>query len=228
MTETTPETDVVVDENNDVVVEHETELSKRVEGLEAQQSITKLLQDPDVAKVLEAKRTGKTVQITTDEPEPDPTLSDDVGKLTDKLDEDDPQKALFDAITKLVDDKFALQDERLEAVELHAKSTARQAVSNEVTKARETFSDLDKYKDAMVELSGTVEGLSVVELYMLSKSRAGDLDLAKPETFTEKPTVSTTTRRAGTAKREKVRRGRKGFSDMLSEALEKIPDGDFL
>lgn len=222
------ETEVVVDQTNESVVEHESELTKRVDGLEANQGLTNLLNDPDVMAVLEAKKAGKTVVVSTEEPKPDPSLNEEVGKLTKELDEEDPNRVLLDSVATLIDTKFEEQNARIEAVETHARAGAQKDVSTAVAAARAKFSDFDTYKTEMVELSGELKTLSVDELYMITKTRAGDLDITKTESFSEKPTTQTSSRRTTVAKRDNVRHGRKGFKEMLAEALEKTPDEQFL
>lgn len=225
----TPETDVVIDgaEGTEEVVEHQDELGDRVAELEASQGVVRLLQDPDIAAVIKAKQAGKSVTVSTEDPTPEPTLSDDVTDLTKDLDDDDPQKGSLDALAKLLDEKFSAQEARLVAVEDHAKAHARQGMKDEVAKARTTFSDFDEFGDDMMDLAGKFEGLSVQELYMLAKARSGKLDLAKPSTYSEKPTAQTSTRRTAPARRENVRRGKSGFKAMLKEALDKQPDDMF-
>ncbi len=219
----TVETDV-----EEEVIEHDTDLKDRVTDLEANQGLLQLLSDPQIAAVIEAKKAGKTVKVSTEEVVPDPTLDAQVDDITKDLDDDDPNRGLLTSLSKLIDEKLSAQDERITAVEEHAQGSAQKEISTAVAAARSKFKDFDTYKSEIVSLSKANPNLGLEELYMIAKVRSGDLDITKTETHTEKPTVVQPSRRTAATKKENPRRGKKGFTAMLAEALEKIPDEGLL
>lgn len=208
--------------------ETQTQLNGRLKALEQQQQMLAVLGDPDVRKVLEAKRTGRKIEVVEPqaaEPEPEPN------PLAD-LPEDDPVRGTLEKITQLVDAKLqkALGPlaERLEQVSGVADEVKRRDVTDQVTAAKSKYKDLPQYRDAMVKLSEAHPGLSVEDLYLLSKNRAGKLRLVENVTETEKPSAQPRRRaEAGNPKAPVRPRGRKGFTDILAEAIGNLDVSKF-
>ena len=211
---------VEVEEAPEETFTHATDLDERIKALESGQEMMSLLANPGVQDVLRAEQAGKKVKVVVEEPEPEPRIADEVTQLTEGLDEDDPNRDLMDGLSKLLDTKLGAINERLVAVEGAAKSSARKEVSEQVAATRKKFTDFDEYKGDILELSKQIEGLGVDELYLIAKSRKGNLKIDEPSTFTEKPTSQPGAhRRIGVTKPKEPRRGRSGFQDMVAEAL---------
>lgn len=206
----------------------------RIKVLEANQALQALTSDPDIRKVLELKRAGKAFVIN------DPPADEEVEETPEEVDDlkdipaDDPARKTLERINSLietklgrlmggVDKKLGVLDtlsERLQGVEGIATTVQKKEVNDQVAKARDQFKDFDKYKDKILEISKTIPGLSVAELYILAKQRSGDLKVSVPSTFSERP--SSQPRKLGErpSPKKPVRPpGRSGFNQFLGEAL---------
>ena len=216
------QTNEVDTESTDEIIDHESELQTRVASLESSQDLMKLLSDPDVMKVIEAKQGGSKVTVSLEDLVKSPNVVDQVAELTKDMDSDDPQRDLLGQLAHLLDERLGPLADRIDAVENHARNGVKKDINAEVATARTKFSDFDAYKDMMVQLSEELPGLAVQELYVLAKTRKGDLDISNPATFVEKPTQQSSTRRNTPSKPTNPRRGRRGRHEMLSEALERV------
>lgn len=204
-------------------IEHDSELADRINKLEVGQDMMALLADAEVQDVIRAKQAGRTVRVVVDEAEPAPNVAEEVTDLTKDLDEDDPNRDLLDGLSKLLDTKLEVIDQRLAAVEGVAKTSARKEVSDQVSVARKKFKDFNEYKADILELSKELEGLDVNELYIIAKNRKGNLKIDEPTTDVERPTtISAAHRRTGAKKPSEPRRGRSGFQSILTEKLEAL------
>lgn len=215
------------DEDGDNQVVHDDETAERLERIEQNQSVMQILSDPEIKAVIEAKRAGKKVTVTSEEdaePDPEPL---DLG--VSDLEDDDPAK---DMVTKLADQVGAVLDKRLsplgtrlEALENLAAILQQEKISDQVAKAKETHKDLDKYRPEMVQLLEELKktgNLPIEELYLLAKNRKGDLNVEDPSTFSERP--SNQPSRGPRKKRgaERVGSGRASWNDAMAKALDTV------
>jgi hypothetical protein len=211
--------------NGEVVESGETP-EARIERLEQNQAVMSILSDPDVRRVIEAKRAGKPLVLseTVIEPTPEPEEEDDLG--IGKLPEDDPLKSTLQRISEVIDKKLASKNatiekllERLDAVEGVAGSYQKKEVVAQVNQVREKHRDFDQYQTSILSLSQKNPSLGVEELYVLAKLKAGKLNLNEGSTQSERPTSQP--RRESTRKPGQPARppGKKGFDEMLKEAL---------
>jgi hypothetical protein len=179
--------------------------------------------DPDIAAVLAAKRSKRSLRITVGEEAPEETADDEpvvpdaaalnaldnaglVGTLLDLL----PRalrKDIRDAMSPVVAD---LQKRR------------KTELSAEVKALSQRYPDLPEYKEAMVALAKQMPDLRPEEAYTLARLRAGK---GHPQSAparragVERPT-SAVVRQSG--KRTAARPGPRGFSDDLREFLDNI------
>lgn len=209
--------------------ESESSVSKQVlELTQKNQALVGLLQDPDIAKVIAAKRMGKPVRVSDEEPEPESDPESEP-ELDSELEEspDDPVTKVMSKLTKVMDSKLqtALAPllEQLAGVKSVADTVQRKDITDQISVVKTKYKDFDDYRDSMLKLSKEHEGLSVKDLYVLAKSRSGKLRMVEAVTGSEKPTSAL--RRQGTVSQTNQTprpRGRKGFSDILEEALGKL------
>lgn len=192
------------------------------------QAVTaQILADPNVQAVIKARREGKSVKVSYEEETSTDNAEQPEEDLVEGLDEKDPSREVLKRVNKLltrkVDKLVEELDERLKGVESVSQEVTRRDVRDQVEAAKKRFKDLDQYRDKMVELSEKHEGLGVEELYLLAKHKSGKLRLAEQATFSEKPSAMPVRGNPGQRRGEvKVRpRGRAGFTQMLSESLDR-------
>lgn len=219
---------------DDEQIEHSNGTEERIRRLEeaqgsnqAREVLNRLLADPDVSAVIRAKNSGKQVKISDAEPEATPEEPEEPAELRE-LPEDDPQRKLVGTVLKLMDAKLAKVlsplSEQLANVQNVADAVQRKDVTDAVASARQKYKDFDQFRDQILELSKTHEGLKVEDYYILAKHRAGKLRQVETVTQSEKP--SSLPRRVGkpgTAPAAQKRpQGRAGFQEILRDAFGRI------
>ena len=133
---------------------------------------------------------------------------------------------MVDAKLTSIDKKLSNLDkiiERLSGVEQAVGGVQQKEVDTQIKEAQAKYKDFGKYKAGMLKLNKDNPGLNVQELYILAKSRAGQLAIKEPTTESERPS-NQPPRRSGERQSQKPARpsGRKGFEEMLGESLNRL------
>ena len=239
----------VDDQSEELNETNDSGTQTRLQALESQAAMASLLADPDIQAVIAARREGKKIKIdevkdeTPKPPKPiHEEIEDEIKDDKPRGDETDDSAAPTNSTTavkvlaKLIDERLGeIMPElkkvsgRVEQLEGLAQGNQQKEVKTQINAVREKYSDFDKHKAKMLELSKSVQGLTVEELYILAKSRSGGLKLAKEETFSERPRSALPARNGQRSRDEApTARGRKGFDDLVSEALEGLQDDGLL
>jgi len=189
--------------------------------------LTALVGDTDIQAILTARRAGTKTKVVLDgesgsadtETEEE---TDAVDEVADELD-DDLKKVLKALRTDIRSQLKPLTDE-VNALKNIAGTYQKEAVNSQIKTVAKKFKDLPKYNKAMSQLARVHGGLSVMELYILAKSQAGDLRIAEESTESERPTPTPRRRATGVTKQFDTTktRGRRGFQDVLANALENL------
>ena len=236
------ETDAVenVDDSDEEVVHEETpptEMNGRLENLEQNQAVLQILADPDVQRLIQARRAGKSVRVVdAEEADDDESVKTNEVEEPDPLEDvpaDDPIRPHLERVNKLVDRKLDAKVgrieeiarslvSRLDGVEEHSRAQQSKEVKSQIQTVRSQYPDFDQFRDQMVALSKQNPGLDVRELYLLSKVRAGKITIPKPSTNSERPTHVTGKVKSGGGNPPKRPPGRRGFSQVLGDALASL------
>ena len=182
----------------------------RIKQLEDNRVLDQMMNDPDVQKVLDLKRSGKSVEVG------EPVVEEEKSEFD--VDPDDPAAELLKKIGGMMDNKLGKLKDRLHIIEGIAQRAQSNEVNNEIDRLKTKHRDFDTYKDSMVKLSNENAGLNVEELYTMAKMRAGKLDIVQPSTFSEKGT--TQPRRMLKKAGSTTPRGRQGFNKIVRAALD--------
>lgn len=198
----------------------EEESSGDLLGFDATRTLMELVSNPDVQAVLEAQKTGRKIKIVAEETAAE---ADEAEAETELEELEEPVKKalkLIDKKMKLITDPL---NSKIATLESLAKTYEQQAVSSQIKNISGKHKDFNKYRKSMAKLvrDGAGAGLSVEELYLVSKHRAGDLKPAEASTHSERPTP-TPRRREAVAKRAETPRGRRGWNMVLADALENL------
>lgn len=205
-----------VTSDEDVKTEETEEVKPSPEAV----ALSQLMGDSDIQKVIQAKKEGTPIEVLLKSEQKD-TRDDE-----DLIDEDlsDEDKRLTGQVLEIFVKKIDPIIERLKNLEGLADNLQEGQVQSLIASARKKFPDFNSFGKEMAAISKEHPGLPVEELYVIAKSRKGDLNFSNSETFSEKPTPEA----ARTIRREEVGtepskvRGRKGFSSNLRKALENI------
>jgi len=222
------------DENGTLKDTAEANLEKRFsqqdDKINRVEALNQLMRDPDIQKVLEAKRKGNEIVISSKEKDNEdglfelPSFKDDEGK--DKSLEDLSNKELLElatgnvtkTISDLLDKKLKGVKGDISGVQKFVQQTETERIQREVVDVRKAAPDFDKYKEQIVELNRQNPGLTVEELYLLAKRRV-EGKKKQDNTDTEKPTGQTSTK--GLFDDDKTEYlGKQGMDALLEKALE--------
>jgi hypothetical protein len=207
----------------------EADLQKRLEKLEKdtgasrnnESALASILQDPEVAAVLAAKKEGKAVHVVAKEEEREPDIDLDSIDF-DVLDNKDMVKLLMKVTAQqsasIVRDSIKPVTDSISVLNQHLESQQNEKVNLEIQEAKRKFKDFDYYAPAMAELSKSNPGLTVTELYSIAKERIGEA--APPEVNTERPTQTTVASSRKGKEQEKAPVHRFGRRKQFLEMIE--------
>jgi len=177
-----------------------------------------LMADPQIRQIMEARKSGKNIQLVPEgqenkEPDPEPEWEDlDNKGLVKELLKRIPsvvQQTLEKSVNPL-QDQFAGLKNYVEAQEEAKAKEQLDALSKK-------YPDFESMKPTMGGILKDNPGLSFEELYKVAKIRAG---VPLGNTSSEKPTTESA-RLPRKNRKEPLPSGRKGFEQLLDEALEK-------
>jgi phosphoenolpyruvate carboxylase len=206
--------DYKYDDDEDEPDYNEDNIAQKLAALEKKTNdsatLAKILADPDVRKVLEAKEKGRKISLQDiDEKKVEVPEFDDEDELTSKV-----LKKVFGLIqtsVKPLEDKLA-------NISSYVENTEGSKIKEEINAVRAKYPDFENYRETMVQLNRQNSGLSVEELYFLAKARKGSGFNVQNQTETERPR-KTTAKPSVTNKKAAIP-GKRGFDAMLNSALE--------
>ena len=205
------------DEEDDSDEKKNQRLESKIDGLnnkiDANVTLTRLLADPDVRAVLEAKKNSKkdNREQGTEEEE----TQEDYDKMSNKDLVQSIVKKFGTVLQGVVEEKLAPLSQKLSAVEGSIGNDQQEKAKKAVLKARRRFSDFDRFVPEMKEILKDNPGLSVNELYYLSKLRKSGDD-RRAESERPKNHISR-------GKKQKVDyTGNSGFSNLVDAALDRV------
>jgi hypothetical protein len=175
-------------------------------------TLAKILADPDVRKVLEAKEKGKKISLQdADEKKVETPNFDEEDELTGKV-----LKKVFG----LIQTSIKPLEDRLANISSYVETTEGSKIKEEINAVRARYPDFESYRELMVQLNKQNSGLSVEELYFLAKARKGGGFGIQNQTETERPR-KTTARPSVTDKKVAIP-GKRGFDALLNNTLENL------
>ncbi len=197
--------------------EEEQRLADRLSKLEEKgnkdsATLAKMLSDPDVRALLEAKEQGKKFSLKMENQEAEskePAIPADT---------DDTTRKVMEQVGAYVKDLIKPLESKLKNVDSYVSTNAQERVKEEINAVREKYSDFDDYRQDMSAINKQNPGLSIEELYFLAKSRKRG-SFAAENTDTEKPRKSTA-KAAVSRKNDKPIKNRKDFELLLDEVLD--------
>jgi hypothetical protein len=177
----------------------------------------RVLSEADYAALTQQRQQPK--QDDEPAPEPDPNWAElDNAALAQQL-----QKKVVSqvgkAISKTLADTLSPLQQQLDYLMGMANQHRQSQTTNEVSEAMKRHPDLPRYQQSMLAIHKDNPSLSVEELYILAKTRAGHNDV--PVTKTERPTNTSakpSTRKPG----DKPVLGSNGFRNLVGKALAEL------
>lgn len=193
---------------------------------DAAKALVELLADPQIAEIVAARQAGRGVNIVdveSAEVEPEvPVVKDE------DLEDLDPEiRKVVDVLTSHITARIGPLDEKIAALEGLASKMQETAVGKQIEAVEDKHKDFGKYRAEMAKISRNEgSGLEIEELYLLSKHRAGDLNITNPSTDSEKPTPSPRRkgigpRRDNNSKNAQAVSSGRAFKISLADALDR-------
>jgi len=199
-----------------------SKLSSMESSLTEGRNTAKLLADPDVRQLLEAKQRGEKVKLSFGEDEPLFSSASNMEDMTNAQLADHVSKTLSRRVDLIVEKKLSPLIEQLKGLSEYVDSKEASSVDKQLKEARSKYSDFDSHLTSMKSLNKANPGLSIEELYLISKSRqAKDVPETPLQIESEKPS-STSARTKESAEKKPVKPGHGGFSELVSNALENL------
>lgn len=227
-----------------------SELEKRLTAIQSQlsqsQASTQLLNDPQVQEILRAKQAGRSVKVVDSEGTPTgETVNLLTGLKEDEL-EDMSGKQILELVQKqlsvLEEKKLKPLREESENLKRYMNQQAQERLKAEIATTRGKYKDFDDYRQDMLEIHAGSPNLSVEELYILAKTRAGKAihppkvveptqgtnegkeDGPQTSTETERPTTAAGRPSTASTREKPVGPRLRGFDQLMTEALDKHVD----
>lgn len=194
---------------------------ERIKELEANEQLaTRLLSDPDIATLVNAKQTGKAFTLALRETPVQNGETEEAETETEETEESDDQVTkLTNVVKRLIKESQAPLAADLDVLKTMAKTLQNKEVSDQIKSVKDKFSDFPDYQEKMAKMSREHPGLNVQQLYVLAKSESGKLNLEVPSTDSEKPTAGP---RQRSNQKKQPSHGRAQLANSLAEALEKL------
>lgn len=200
-------------------------------SISEQSSSARLMADPQIRAYLDAKAAGKNVgfaevQRPVEQFAP-PELPKDLDNLSNtelmKLNADQIRSYAKSEASRIAEEKVnALREELRPQMNVMHDTVQHQQVNlvkQQIEDVKKEFSDFESMRSSMEVLSRTTTGMSVRELYVLAKVRAGQQFVSQNQIESERPSTTAGPRKEF-KRSETPYRGRGGFSSLVSNALE--------
>ena len=195
-------------------------LESKVEGTEV---LAKILADPDVRTLLEAKQKGEKVKVVSAKEK----VSTKMAGLSDDVDFDAlSNKQLVDHMLKHVtsnlDAVFAAKLEPISKVikslESYVGNSEAKTVAQRIEEVKVKYKDFDTFLPDMQKMNKVNPELSVEELYLISKRRKTGPSKAESERPSTSPVVVPEKKKRDVP----LPKGKAGFTTIMEEALSAL------
>ncbi len=210
-----------------------TGLEERITRMEsegqAQNMLTRLMTDPDVQRVLQAKQNGKPLKISEGEETAPAEREEEID--AEKLNEMSNSEFLGVVLKKMekvvgstIPKVMKPFEDKLASVEGFLESKEKKGIQERIQKMAKDLPDFQRLRPVMKEINDHTPGLELDELYFLARKRSG-LPLAPDRSASsERPTVGMHTKapQRQDARKKPLPPGRSGFDQLLSETLDKL------
>jgi len=197
----------------------EAELEARLSSMEtntnAAQTLAKLMSDPQIRTLMDARQRGKQVEIV-DSPAKEPPAEQevDVEGMTQK----ELLTHTLKQIRKLVVAEVSKVSEplasKVQRVEGFVTSAEQNQIAQQIKELKEQHPDFDQLRTSMAEIYSHPENLTIKQLYILARNKAGTDVLGERRTASERPSSSAA--RPAPQRKVPLAPGRQGFLEMLA------------
>ena len=203
----------------------EAEIAAQLKSMDARlgssETLAKIMNDPDIRAVLDARQAGRKVRLVEDKDELEDEPEVDLDALSNKQLAKYLLKQVVKASGEAAETRIGKMEQTLQGILTHIQGSATADVREKVESMKGRFADFDDLREMMTEINRETPGHSVEELYVLAKVRENGLDGLASGLRSERPSSSTARPSRKNQRKTPLPTGRKGFDVLLQEALEK-------
>lgn len=196
-----------------------------LESFDQNRFLVNMVSDPEIQEILAARRDGRDVRVVSEDKKPPAVAPEPVAEEILGEEIDDDTKKLINLFDKKISSKLDPLIEKVGNLEHLAQGMEKKAFSDQIAQISSKHPDFNKYRKQMAKLARAEgAGLGVEELFILSKHRAGELNVTEPSTHSEKPTPTPRRRSPHNKDIEEGRpvSRRKRFQVTLADALDNL------
>ena len=208
--------------------EKESQIQKKLEGIEnkidSSQMLNRVMADPNVRAILEARRDGRDIEVvdkvSKEEPVVDNNEPINLEVLTNTELSAHMQKTLLNSMSSLIDKKLSPIGEKVTSINNHEASKQKAKFEKDIKSMVKKHPDFDSRRESMQEIAKAPK-LSIDEIYWLDKRRKGEVEEHVKDT--ERPSTSSSRPPMKELRKTPLPVGKAGANVLLSEAFAQIP-----
>lgn len=198
-------------------------LSGQAAEIAKTQLMAQLAGDPDYRAVMDMKNRGVKFKLVPEGEAGHEPASEKVE--WDNLTNAQMAEKLPSVMSKQMKDviEAAMQPlhQKIQQLENVSQNIAAEKVQGQIAEVQKKYKDFDELRPMMIQLNQQKPGNDLEDLYWMARRRSGKPMTADLQpTSTERPTTSTA-RPAPTVRKQPLPPGKRGFSQLLDEALSK-------
>lgn len=222
------------DEDNDLeaskaskeeaIAKHLTSISEKVDRMDESQALAKIVSDPLVREVLEARRLGREVEVVGKDDRSAGDASEPELVDYDALTNSELVREILKNVPLMIGDEIA---KKLQPVQSDVQDTKtyiqkrqESLLKQDIERAVSDHEDFEDYRNEMVHLSNENPKLSVEQVYLLAKHQKGGFEETDKRVESERATSSSSSPARKRLRQLKTKPGPRGFAELIDAALD--------
>ena len=204
------------------------EIEELRKSAESGKGMAEILADPNVRRVLEANKDGRTIRVLAEEVDddkkntPPERTPQEINDMTNAELLAHSTSLVTTQLGEIVSRALGEVGKRVDALEGGARESQYKGLVEEIEAVKKKYPDFSRYADDMKDLRTQNPSLGVEELYIVARSRRGDGLPGTVDTDSERATKILSRTPEGGKKKKEYKKDRRGFSEALDDVIEEI------
>lgn len=197
-------------------------LSGQAAEIAKTQLMAQLAGDPDYRAVMDMKNRGVKFKLVPEgEPGHEPTNEKvEWDNLTNAQMAEKLPTVMTRQMKEVIEAAVAPLHAKIQQLENVSQNIAAEKVQSQIAEVSKKYKDFDELRPMMIQLNQQKPGNDLEDLYWMARRRSGKPMTDVQPTSVERPTTSTA-RPSPTQRKQALPPGKRGFSMLLDEALNK-------
>lgn len=198
-------------------------LSGQAAEIAKTQLMAQLAGDPDYRAVMDMKNRGVKFKLVPEgEAGSEPASNEKVewDNLTNAQMAEKLPTVMTKQMKEVIEAAMAPLHQKIQQLENVSQNIAAEKVQSQIAEVQKKYKDFDELRPMMIQLNQQKPGNDLEDLYWMARRRSGKPMVDAQPTATERPTTSTA-RPSPTVRKQPLPPGKRGFSQLLDEALSK-------